>query len=308
MRVKTLLLTTIIALMPLSTVSYEPAQARWTDEATYKIEDSVLTAYGSPSIEDQSAFNLYKGMTVESQSLKLVNQELWIETKVGGKSYWIPATEGSRTKVSLKKDLDSGVVDYYGILDQPHRYAVKLVKLPGANGRLETYEKTETGYAYRQSYEVRYPKEGPKNRYGDLKTVGGPVVRYLYRTTRSSRNGRYEGEFFGVYKVSYPMPHDALPYLEAGKMSVAQYQRIPAINFRGPEENRQLYPHPQGILGADIVVHTDAWGTLGCIIMPSGDMHKLYHEDLVTENDKEIIPFIIYDEGVTAPKEGQLFL
>lgn len=35
-------------------------------------------------------------------------------------------------------------------------------------------------------------------------------------------------------------------------------------------------------------------------------MSRLYHEDLVTENDQEIIPFVIYDEDVQAPPIGQL--
>ena len=35
-------------------------------------------------------------------------------------------------------------------------------------------------------------------------------------------------------------------------------------------------------------------------------MSFLYHEDLVTENDQEIIPFIIYDEDVVAPPTGRI--
>jgi hypothetical protein len=108
---------------------------------------------------------------------------------------------------------------------------------------------------------------------------------------------------FGVYKVRYPMPHDALPYLLEGKMTLGQYNNIPAINKIGNE----FYPHPGSMLGADIVIHTARKGSRGCIILENSEMGKLYREDLQTENDKELIPFIIYDEDRVAPPEGTLF-
>lgn len=196
-------------------------------------------------------------------------------------------------------------VDPYGILAEPHHFAVKLVKEPGAKGMLETYEKTETGeYVLRNTYPVTYRKEGPKTKYGDLKSPGGPVIRYIYRTTRTGMGGRNKaGETFGAYKVSYPMPYDALPYLQDGKMSLAQFNKIPAIN----RIDGILYPHPRGMLGADIVIHTKVKGSLGCINIENEEMARFYNEDLVTENDKEIIPLIIYDEDVVAPWVGQIF-
>jgi len=61
------------------------------------------------------------------------------------------------------------------------------------------------------------------------------------------------------------------------------------------------------MLGADILIHTKRWGSAGCVNVENEEMSYLYNEDLVTENDKEIIPLIIYDEEVVAPPMGQLF-
>ena len=158
------------------------------------------------------------------------------------------------------------------------------------------------------TYTTSYRKEGEKTKYSDLKSPGGKVIRYLYRTTRSGMNGRdKDGNKFGVYKVSYPMPHDALPHLLAGRINIHQYNKIPTINYQGSGENRMLYPHPTSYMGANIVLHTKRKGSRGCINIPNEAMSRLYHEDLVTENDKEIIPFVIYDEDVIAPPIGQLF-
>ncbi|MBN2087237.1 hypothetical protein JW758_02725 [Candidatus Peregrinibacteria bacterium] len=200
-------------------------------------------------------------------------------------------------------DYSSYIVDEYGILDLPHRYAVKFVKYPGAQGRIETYERVDSEYIMRNTYTTYYRKDGPKDRYGDLKSPGGNVVRYIYRTTNTGMGGwDKNGEPFGAYKVSFPMPHDARPLLESGQMSQAQFDKIPAINYI----NGRLYPHPASMLGADIVLHTKVRGSRGCITIPNEAMSQLYHEDLVTENDTEIIPFIIYDEDVIAPPIGQL--
>ena len=53
-------------------------------------------------------------------------------------------------------------------------------------------------------------------------------------------------------------------------------------------------------------VLVERYQTCRCIMVPNEAMSRLYHEDLVTENDQEIIPFIIYDEDVIAPPIGQL--
>jgi len=173
---------------------------------------------------------------------------------------------------------------------------------------METYEKTDDGYRLRHIYPITYRKEGQKTRYGDLKSPGGNVVRYMYRTRRSGMNGwDKNGNPFGVYKISYPMPHDALPHLMAGRITEAQYNKIPAINWKGEGENRMLYPHPHSYMGADIVLHTARKGSRGCLNIENEQMSFFYHEDLVTENDKEIIPLVIYDEEVIAPPVGDLF-
>jgi len=281
------------------------AQGRWGLGQTFVVSSAQLPVYQEPEMGSKPGPSLYKGMTfVPSEE---VNRDGIDWFKVGTRSIWVPAMEsGGITNVSAEdaEIASPKIIDLYGILDQPHRYAVKLVKFPEAKGRLETYEKTDSGYQLRKTYEVTYRKEGLKDKYGDLKSPGGPVIRYLYRTTSSAMNGRdNEGQSFGVYKVSYPMPHDALPYLLSGKMTLAQYANIPAINRIGGK----LYPHPHSMLGADILIHTARRGSLGCFNIENEAMSSLYHNDLVTENDQEIIPFVIYDEGVVAPPTGELF-
>jgi hypothetical protein len=281
------------------------SQGRWGLGQTFVVSSDQLPVYQEPEIGSKPGPSLYKGMTFVPSAEEDRDGVQWF--KVGTRSLWVPAEEsGGIVNVAAEgaEAVAPKIVDLYGILDQPHRYAAKLVKLPDAKGRLETYEKTADGYKLRHTYDLTYRKDGPKEKYGDLKSPGGPVIRYLYRTTNSAMDGRdKEGQSFGVYKVSYPMPHDALPYLLSGKMTLAQYADIPAIN----RVNGKLYPQPQGMLGADILIHTVRWGSLGCFNIENEAMSSLYLEDLVTENDQEIIPLVIYDENVVAPPEGQLF-
>jgi|GEM_PF-3471871 len=303
-RVIAYLLACVVTLLA-TTVPGALAQGRWSLGQTFVVSSSRLAVYQGPEIGPKPGPDLYKGMTFVPSEMVNRNGVEWF--RVGTRSLWVPAIEsGGIVNVSTEEPgaVSPKIVDLYGILDQPHRYAVKLVKFPDAKGRLETYEKTDSGYQLRHTYEVSYRKEGAKDKYGDLKSPGGPVIRYLYRTTRSAMNGwDKEGRSFGVYKVSYPMPHDALPFLLSGKMTLAQYANIPAINRIGDT----LYPHPHSMLGADIVLHTGRKGSLGCLNIENEGMSSLYLEDLVTENDREIIPFVIYDENVEAPPEGQLF-
>jgi hypothetical protein len=280
------------------------AQGRWGLGQTFVVSSAQLPVYQEPEMSLKPGPSLYRGMAFTPSDEMDRDGIEWF--KVGNRNLWIPATQPNGVVNVAVDDSPSApkIVDLYGILDQPHRYAVKLVKFPDAKGRLETYEKTGSGYQLRHTYEVTYRKEGPKDKYGDLKSPGGPVIRYLYRTTSSAMNGQDKGgQSFGVFKVSYPMPHDALPYLFSGKMTLAQYANIPAINRIG----EKLYPHPQSMLGADILIHTARKGSLGCFNIENEAMSSLYHEDLVTENDQEIIPFVIYDEDVVAPPTGQLF-
>ena len=205
---------------------------------------------------------------------------------------------------TIQKNKKTTIVDSYGILEMPHRYAVKLVKLKGAKGRLETYRKKSDEYIFQYEYDVTYPEEGPKSKYGDMKTVGGNIVRYIYRTAKSGMNGRDQfGEPFGVYKISYPMPHDALPYFLEGKMGTSGYNNIPTIRT----QNGRLIPHPHSLMGADILIHTAQKGSRGCINVDNEAMSFLYHNDLNALNEREIIPLVIYDEDVEAPPMGNLF-
>ena len=88
-----------------------------------------------------------------------------------------------------------------------------------------------------------------------------------------------------------------------GTLTEYQYNKLPAIN---KNSNGQYYPHPPSNMGADIVLHTKRRGSRGCIMIPNEEMSHLYNHDLVTENDTEIIPLVIYDENATAPPVGQL--
>jgi hypothetical protein len=285
-------------------VPWAGAQGRWSLGQTFTVTSDRLPVYSEPGTKSKPGPALYKGMSfVPSEEVSRDGVE-WF--KVGTRSLWVPAVEsGGIVNIAAGTDSPaSKTVDLYGILEQPHRFAVKMVKEKGAKGRIETYEKTENGYRLRHVYPITYRKEGAKDKFGDLKSPGGSVVRYIYRTTRSSMNGwDKERRPFGVYKISYPMPHDALPFLLSGKMTLSQYANIPAINRIG----ETFYPHPHGMLGADIVIHTARKGSLGCVNIENEAMSEFYHEDLVTENDREIIPLVIYDEDVVAPSEGELF-
>ncbi len=298
----------VAAALILPQTALQSSAASWRDFTRFEVASNELPVYGTPSKDSRPKFNLYKGMEIESVVADIVDGEKWLKIDSSRGQHWIPASEkGGIYNVSAVAEAKSGIVDYYDILEQPHNYAVKLVKYADKpEGRIETFKRIDGDYVHHKTYNVTYPKVGPKDRYGDLKTVGGPVVRYLYRTKRSSMNGYLNGERFGVYKVSYPMPHDALPWVLEGRMSLAEYNRIPTINYRGPENDKQLYPHPQGRLGADILIHTEKHGSLGCILVDHAEMYDLFFEDLVSESNKEIIPFIIYDEDMVPTPEGQL--
>jgi len=287
-----------------------PAQAEkenmWTGPWTFSVSHSTVDVFGAPEADAQPQFQVYKNMRFDPTETVIKDGYKWF--KLGDKNFWVPAVEPDGIVNFEITPKQPEIVDLYGILDQPHRYAVKMVKYPGAKGRMETYEKVDGEYIMRHTYTLTYRREGPKTNYGDLKSPGGNVIRYLYRTTKSSMNGwDKNGEKFGVYKVSFPMPHDALPHLMAGRITPYQYNKIPTINWKGEGENRMLYPHPPSYMGADIVLHTKRWGSRGCINIENEAMSYFYHHDIVTENDKEIIPLVIYDEDVIAPPIGELF-
>lgn len=299
-----LLVTLALLIVPFN-VGTQASDARWDLNGTFEISTPTLMAYAAPDIHSKPAFALYKGMDIEPSETLYADGYRWF--KFGDRGYWIPAIEpGGIVNLVTKTERGAGYIeDYYGILDQPHNYAVKMVKYPDALGRMETYEKVADAYVLRNVYELSYRKEGQKSNYGDLKTIGGNVVRYMYRTTRSSMNGwDATGDHFGVYKTSFPMPHDGLSHLLAGRISPHQYNKLPTIN---QHDNGEFYPHPGSYMGADIVLHTKRKGSRGCINIENEAMSYFYHEDLVTELDREIIPLIIYDEDVVAPPVGELF-
>lgn len=302
---KIITLSFIGGLIFLITHTVNAQGAYWDEDSVFTVSAPTLPAYKNPSLEEKAQFDLYRGMAVEPLESKLINGVKWF--KIDG-NFWVPAAEPMGKVNVTASEPSSQIIDLYGIMQQPHRYAVKMVKEPGAVGRMETYKKTENGYVLQHTYPIFYRKEGQKSRFGDLKSPGGNVIRYMYRTTKSGMNGwDKNGESFGVYKISYPMPHDALPHLEAGRISVAQYNKIPAINYVGNDDNKHLIPHPHSYMGADIVLHTKNKGSAGCINIENEAMSFFYHDDVVTENDKEIIPLIIYDEDVAAPPIGELF-
>lgn len=310
---KRILLLSVLGLLTFLSTHQTQAREVWSIDDAYQVSEKTLGVYTKPNLNTPPVFDLYYGMPVKALESRVIEGRKWF--KISHKSYWIIAIDqGGRVNLTLNPEpRQHRILDLYGILNQPHRYAVKLVKYSKSDGRmaagrLETYKKRGNQYIFSKSYEVNYPKQGAKDIYGDLKTVGGPVVRYLYRTTRSGMNGYNKNrEHFGVYKVSYPMPHDGIPHLLNGRMTPYQYNKLPALNYRESNGKRVYYPHPHSMLGADIVIHTARKGSLGCIILDNEEMSDIYHRDVVTENDTEIIPMIIYDEGVKAPVKGKLF-
>ena len=286
----------------------EPAQAKsgaWRTDQVFVVTNETIDVFNVPDINSEPQFKVYQNMSFKPTESIINNGYKWF--KLGNKNYWTPAVEPNGIVNFSIKAKQPQILDLYGIMEQPHRYAVKMVKYPGAKGRIETYKKIDGKYVMQHTYTASYRREGPKSKYSDLKSPGGRVIRYLYRTTRSGMNGwDKSGRHFGVYKVSYPMPHDALPHLLAGRITIHQYNKIPAINYQGSDENRMLYPHPPSYMGANIVLHTKSKGSRGCINVENEAMSRMYHEDMVTENDKEIIPFVIYDEDIIAPPIGQL--
>ena len=292
----------------LTRINAEAKNTTWTNNFVYTVAHQTVDVFEAPDINLRPQFKIYQNMSFKPAESIIQNGYKWL--KLNEKSYWVPAVEpnGIVNFVAKPEPKNPQILDLYGIMDQPHRYVVKMVKYPGAQGRIETYKKMGKKYVMQHTYTATYRKEGPKTKYYDLKSPGGRVIRYLYRTTRSGMNGwDKNGKHFGVYKVSYPMPHDALPHLLAGRITIHQYNKIPTINYRGSEENRMLYPHPPSYMGANIVLHTKRKGSRGCINVENEAMSRFYHEDVVTENDKEIIPFVIYDEDVIAPPIGELF-
>lgn len=305
--IKRILLLSLITLMTFL-FTFDANAKVWSVNETYTIHRDRLSVHRNPSNASAVLFDLYKNMEITPTAIAIIDNEKWF--KISEKDFWIKAISKDRDfNVYMNTSGPANQIrDLYGILDEPHNYAVKLTKFSDATGRLETFKKADGQYRYQESYSVHYPKAGPKDKYGDLKTVGGPVIRYLYRTTRSGMTGwDQQKRHFGVYKVSYPMPHDGLPFLLSGRMTLGQYLKLPALNFYMRDQKKVYYPHPHSILGADIVLHTERKGSRGCIVTDNERMSHLYFNDLVTENDHEIIPFIIYDEDQTAPQEGILF-
>ncbi len=263
-----------------------------------------IEVYSKTEESASASFSLYPGMSFEATDIALKEGALWIGLKAGGREFWIKGFENNERTVMTESPQKKTIVDSYGILKLPHQYAAKMVKIPGAEGRLETYEKIDGKYVLNNVYTVTYPREGAKSIYGDLKTVGGPVVRYMYRTLRTGMSGRNQnGNEFGVFKISYPMPQDALPHFLNGHIGAGQYNNIPTVN----ERNGFFSPHPHSYMGADILIHTARKGSRGCVNIENEAMSKLYREDLTTENDREIIPLVIYDEDMKPPAPGTLF-
>ena len=295
----------IVIIISTRYINAEAKVGSWNDHYKFEVTSKQLSVYSEPDIKSQKLFILYKGMTIESHGVIIADGYKWL--KISNKNFWIPAMQpGGITNIMIKTNSDkTEIKDFYGIMDMPHNYAVKLVKYHGAKGKIETYKKINNKYIMQNTYKVRYPKEGPKSLYGDYKTVGGNTIRYIYRTTRSGMNGRNaKGENFGVYKISYPMPHDGLSGVLNGNLSVWQYNKLPAIN---KYSNGEYCPHPGSKLGADIVLHTAKRGSRGCIIVDNEEMSYMYHNDLVSDLNTEIIPLVIYDEDIIAPPTGRLF-
>lgn len=270
---------------------------------SYEVINSSINVYSSPNEDARILFKLYKDMDIFPSEFKQVDGEFWFRFEPGNN--WVMGRDKDDNSLLQEVDLNENhIEDYYGILNEPHRFALKMVKYPGATARLETYEKVGNDYIFKDSYEASYPKEGSKDTFGDLKTVGGRGIRYIYRTRRTGMGGRnLDGETFGAYKIAFPMPHDGYEKYLKGELNSYQVAKLPAIN---KNHRGEFYPHPHSNLGADIVLHTASKGSRGCVIVENEMMSHIYQNDLTSKHDTELIPFVIYDEDVIAPPLGQL--
>jgi hypothetical protein len=277
----------------------------WDLGNSFKVSRQELPVYDLPKMKGSPLFRIYRGFTITPTEIINKDGYKWFKF---GKDYYLPAIQpGGIINMTAITNQQDKIKDSYGFLEIPHQFAVKLVKEPGARGQVETYKKMKDGsYQLRKSYPVSYAREGIKSLFGDKKTVGGNVVRYMYRTKISTMNGWDSlGRHFGVYKIAYPLPHDALPHLLSGRIALGEYNEIPVISTTG--NNGRLFRHPLGRMGGDIVLHTARKGSLGCINIENDAMSRFFHEDVTSREDYEIVPLVIYDEGVEAPELGKLF-
>ncbi|MFH0821054.1 MAG: hypothetical protein V1908_04755 [Candidatus Peregrinibacteria bacterium] len=279
--------------------------ARAEENEWIRITAKTTEVRSNPDLKSKSLFTLYEGMQVPFDEVKVTPEGFWYSFKIRKSTYWIQGEINGEFQFKRVTEELPRIIDSYGILNQPHRFVAKLVKYSSAaEGRLETYEKIEGEYVLSNVYPVTYRREGKKTDYADLRTVGGPVIRYMYRTMQTGMKGRDQSEReFGAFKISYPMPHDALPHFLEGRMGFASYNMIPVINWL----NDLLIPHPHSLMGADILIHTARKGSRGCINVENEQMSMLYYDDLAAENDHEIIPLVIYDENVETPSIGEFF-
>lgn len=260
-KISLIFLTTLVLNLNISPNTYAKGGTENSSIAlsrtTYEVSDDTLEVYSKPTTTARSLFVLYKGMDITPTETMFKDGYKWF--KFGPQNYWIVAVQPSGYTNVHRLNLNrSHIEDQYGILEQPHNYAVKMVKFAGATARIETYMKVNGEYKLRNTYTGSYPNDGPKDEYGDYKTVGGNVVRYLYRTTRTGMGGKdSRGNEFGAFKVSFPMPHDGYERLMKGTLTTYQYAKLPAINKRS---NGDFFPHPGSNMGADIVLQTVSFG------------------------------------------------
>src|SRR3989338_2700747 len=115
----------------------------WADSGEEKLIEilTAMPAYEDPKSTSNAALELFEGMHLKVIESAIKEGDIWFKFKAGKKDYWLKSAERGKNKIGVITEPSKTIVDSYGILNLPHRYAVKLVKFPGATGQLETYKR-----------------------------------------------------------------------------------------------------------------------------------------------------------------------
>ena len=123
-RVIAYLLASVLTLL-VTFVPWASAQGRWALGQNFVVTASKIPIYADPGSQKTISSYLYSGMTVEPTDWVTKEGVDWF--KVGDRSLWVPASEPNGIiNVAADENIPGAkIIDLYGILDQPHRYAVK---------------------------------------------------------------------------------------------------------------------------------------------------------------------------------------
>ena len=113
-------------------LTHTPVRAEkntWADNGVFAVARQAIDIFGAPDIHSEPEFKIYRNMSFSPAETIIQNGYKWF--KLGNKNYWAPAVEpnGIVNFVAEPKSENRRILDLYGIMNQPHRYAVKMVKL-----------------------------------------------------------------------------------------------------------------------------------------------------------------------------------